>query len=454
MTEAAGEKQASRGRFSFAWLAPRSPDAWMWLETVAITLIVIGLGWWASPEDPFFVKAQFPWVWLGPVLVAQRYGVLPGVGASALLLAGWYLHAPEGLEAELPKLYFLGGLLLVLLCGEFSGVWQTRLRRLSEINVYLEDRIERITKRLYLLRLSHDRLEQDLLARPTTLRDALAELRQRIAADTGSGPLGGAQVFLEFVAQQCQLEVAAIYVAQWDLDRHYERVAALGDPPPLRRDDPLLVFAQERRGLAHVQTAEVDREIPTDHLVVVPIVASDRRVLGMLVVTRMPFFALNEDTLQTLAVMISAYADGITAAGSVLPVLRAHPGCPIDFAEELVKLLRLQRDFGIASHIVLLTFGEHPERSDMFQNVLRAKRGPDLIWAVENLLGRSFILNLMPLAGQAAVEGYLVRVESMLRESFGADLDALHVSFHAIALSETEPLAVARRLMLKDPRHA
>ena len=455
MTNGAGEKQtASKVRFSLAWLRPRSRGAWQWIETVLITLVAMGFGWWASPEDPFFIQSQFPWVWLGPVLIAQRYGVLAGTGSATLLLAGWYLHAPEGLEAEIPKLYFLGGLLLVLLCGEFSGSWQMRLRRLAEINRYLEDRIERVTKRLYLMRLSHDRLEQDLLSRPTTLRDALAELRQRIAAAGGEGPLGGAQIVLEFIAQQCQLEVAAIYAARWDLDRHYERVAAIGEPVPLRRDDPLLAFAQERRQLAHVQANEAGRTLPSDHLVVAPVVTSDKRVLGMLVVTRMPFFALSEDTLQMLAVLLSAYADGIAASGAVIPVLRAHPGCPVDFAEELVKLERIQREFGIASHIVLLVFGDHPERLDMFQHVLRAKRGPDVIWAIENLHERSFVLNLMPISGAAAIEGYLVRIESLLRENFGADLAALRVSSHAIVLSETDPLQVARRLMLKGAKHA
>jgi len=435
-------------RFSPALLAPRLRGAWLWVETVAITLIAMGLGWWVSPEDPFFMNASFPWVWLGPVLVAQRYGVLPGTASAALLLAGWYLQAPQGLSAPVPKLYFLGGLLLVLLCGEFSGAWQTRLRRLEEINRYIEDRIERLTKRLYLLRLSHDRLEQDLLLRPTTLRDALAELRLRIAGG-GGGPLGGAQIALEFFAQQCQLEVAAIYAIRDGDERRYERVAAIGEPGPLRDDDSLLAFAEKNRQLAHVQTNELSRSMPSEHLVVAPIVTSDKQLLGMLVVTRMPFFALKEDTLQTLAVLLSAYADGVASAGPVRPILLAHPGCPVYFAEELVKLQRIQRDFGVPSHIVMIAFGPHPERRDMYEHVLRAKRGPDVIWPIEEH-GGSYLICLMPLAGKAAVAGYLARVDRLLRESFGAEMQVLRITHHTVALSEPDPLAVVRRLMPKE----
>ena len=91
---------------------------------------------------------------------------------------------------------------------------------------------------------------------------------------------------------------------------------------------------------------------------------------------------------------------------------------------------------------------------DMFQQVLRAKRGPDMIWAIENFLDRSFIINLMPLAGSAAIEGYIVRIQTLLRENFGGDMTSLRITSHAVALSETQPLAAVRRLMLKGTRDA
>ena len=129
------------------------------------------------------------------MLVAMRYGVLAGRRRRRAAVPGWAAMQPDPFMAEIPKLYFLGGLLMTMVCGEYSGNWRTRLRRTSEINAYLEDRIERITKRLYLLRLSHDRLEQDLLSRPTTLRDAITELRRRIAGRAGRTELAGRDRF-------------------------------------------------------------------------------------------------------------------------------------------------------------------------------------------------------------------------------------------------------------------
>ena len=426
-------------------------SAWgIWTETVVFALGAVLIGRWVSPHDPLFIDSQFPWSWFAPVLVAMRYGVGPGVVGAALLFLGWSVLQPDPLHADIPKLYFLGGLLLTMICGEYSGNWQTRLRRNSEINLYLEDRVERILKRLYLVRLSHDRLEQDLLSRPTTLRDAISDLRRRIAGRTGEGPLPGGADLLGFLAQASQLDVAALYART--ADGGYVRVAALGDPPPLDGADPLVAFAEERGQLAHVQVAELDKTLPTPHLVVAPVVNSAREHLGLLVVTRMPFFALNEDALSTLSVLVSAYADGVSMSKLVVPILAEYPGCPIDFAEELVKLTRIQREFGVESRIVMLVFDRHPERLDLFRHVLRNRRGPDVIWNIENLLERSFIITLMPIAGEAAVEGYLLRMQNSLRETFGGDFGTLAIRTMVVSLEDPDPLAAVKWLMSRIPR--
>ena len=439
----AGEAPASR------WLIPRFGGVWIWAETVVITVMAMGLSALADPADPFHVRAQFPWPWFAPVLVALRYGVMPGVAASALLLIGWYGWAPKEPDMDLPKLYFLGGLLLAMVCGEYSGLWRTRLRRLAELNLYLEDRVERVTKRFYLLRLSHDLLEQDMLTKPTTLRDALTELRRRVAASAGGVPLPGAQVLLEFLAQTCQLEVAAIYGPGPEPERGFKRAAAIGAPPPLKEDDALLLQAQANATLAHVQSDAVGKLLPTEHLVIAPIIASDKRQLGVLAISRMPFFALNEETMQTLAVLLSAYADGVTAADQVLPLVSSYPGLPIDFAEELVKLTRIQREFKLSSHIVVLEFGAHPSRLDLFNHVLRQRRTPDVIWSIDNILGRSILINLMPLAGAASVDGYLLRTETALQEIFGGNFEALGIRAFVVALSDPEPLTSIKRILMR-----
>ena len=60
-------------------------------ETLLLPLLAIGLGLLWAPQDPLQVQAGFPWPWLAPVVLALRYGPIPGLGGAAVLLVGWLM---------------------------------------------------------------------------------------------------------------------------------------------------------------------------------------------------------------------------------------------------------------------------------------------------------------------------------------------------------------------------
>lgn len=430
-----------------ALFSPLLANRWLWVEAIVIPVLGIALCWLASPEDPFFInKGEFPWTWFAPILVALRYGVMAGITASAILLIGWFLLGPAG--AAFPKLYFLAGVILVMIAGEFSTTWRTRLRRVGELNAYLTERFTRIMNQLNVLRLSHDALEHDLITQPATLRDALYELRMLMAvrqpSTTGTN-LPAAQEILVLLAHHCQLEAAAVYEIEGG---SYVQRAKLGEPPMVKTNDSLLEYALEKRTLAHLQTEDVGKEIPTEHLVVAPILTSGDQLLGVVVVTRMPFFALNEDTLRTLSLLLGLYADSVVVSDSVGQVMTHVPGVTYDFADELVKLQRLQRDFGINSHCVVLQFGPHAERVDMILFATRLRRRFDVQWQFGGGERQSTgIANLMPLASDTAVRGYLERMEGALKDRFGGDFESLQVRPYVISLEQHDPLAVLGRIV-------
>ncbi|MGZ5091638.1 MAG: PelD GGDEF domain-containing protein [Burkholderiales bacterium] len=430
-----------------ALFSPLLANRWLWLEAIVIPIIGLGLCYLASPQDPFFInKGEFPWTWFAPVLVALRYGVMAGVTSSAILLIAWFLLA--GPDVEFPKLYFLAGLVLVMISGEYSTTWRTRLRRVGELNAYLTERFTRIMNQLNVLRLSHDQLEHDLITQPATLRDALYELRTLMAAHTSGAVLPAAQEILVLLSQHCQLEAAAIYEI---VGGDYILRARLGDPPPVKSDDSLLEYALEKRTLAHLQTEGLGAELPTEHLVIAPVITSGDQLLGVLVVTRMPFFALNEDTLRTVSLLLGLYADSVVVSGEVSEVMSRVPRCPYDFSDELVKLMHMQRQYGINSHIVVLQFGPHPERIDMILFATRLRRRFDVQWQFGGRdVESTGIANLMPLASEAAVRGYLERMEVALRERFGGSFEALRVRPYVISLEQHDPLAVLGRIVTED----
>ena len=427
-----------------ALFSPLLANRWLWLEAIVIPVIAIALCYLASPRDPFFInKGEFPWPWFGPVLVALRYGVMAGITSSGILLIAWFLLA--GPNVEFPKLYFLAGLVLVMIAGEYSTTWRTRLRRVGELNAYLTERFTRIMNQLNVLRLSHDQLEHDLITQPATLRDALYELRVVMGKNASGAVLPAAQQILVLLSHHCQLEAAALYEIVGD---GYVARAKLGDPPPLRHSDSLLEYALTKRTLAHLQTEGLGTELPTEHLVIAPVITSGDHLLGVLAVTRMPFFALNEDTLRTLSLLLGLYADSVIVSNEVGEVMSRVPGGPYEFADELVKLMHMQKQHGINSHVVVLQFAAHPERIDMILYAMRLRRRFDVQWQFgASDAASTGIANLMPLATDAAVRGYLERMEVALRERFGGSFEALRVRTYVVSFEQHDPLGVLGRIV-------
>ena len=97
-----------------------------------------------------------------------------------------------------------------MLVGEFSSLWRARTRRAEAVQYYLDQRLEHLIRQYYLLRLSHDRLEQELIGRPMSMRDALKTLRGLSGSDDE------AQILLRLLAQYCQISSAALHPVRDD----------------------------------------------------------------------------------------------------------------------------------------------------------------------------------------------------------------------------------------------
>ena len=426
--------------------------AWTWFETLALTLLAAAIGYWADPSNPFFIRAEFPWLALAPALLALRYGVLPGLASCATLAALWYgaRHA-DLVPGPAPTGSLLGVLILTMVCGEFAGLWTARLRRLEMSSRYLDERLDRITRQHYLLMLSHDRLEQDQFSRPVTLRAALARIRVLAASApveaAGRETFPGLAEMLDLLAQFCQLEVASFHpLASGGPDSVI--LTAIGSARPLAVNDPLVGYCVEKRELSHVQMSELRGAAHSRYLIVAPVATSDGRLIALLAVEQMPFLALNAEALATLSVLLGYYADALAVSRAARVIQRALPGCPLDFADELNRCHRMWAEARVYSSLLLVKFGSHPE-SEAFAKVIRREfRDLDIVWEVAQPRGTVF-LTLMPLAGPAGVEGCIARLESALDQRHQVNFDAARIAPYSRQLGDEDPF-VTLKLMLED----
>lgn len=434
-------------------LAPQQLVSSMrWLEVLCIPLLVVGMAWQWSPQDPLLLKAAFPWLWFAPTLVALRYGVMPGLISGMVLLANWLLANAWEVAAiagtDFPRDYFFGGGLLILLTGEFSDVWRDRIARMDETNLYVTERLSRLTKRHLLLNISHDRMEQEMLARPGSLRDALASLRNVVLmSDKTHCALPGLPELLNLLAQYINIDAAAVYLVEESNGRIVlgAMEQSIGTPQPLEADDELFQLMVETRTMAHVAGGDVSRERQSKQLIVAPLIASNSQIVGVLAVTKLPFYSLNVESLQMMAVTLGYYADHIMNTDDVARLRKDLPTIPVPYAEELARMVRLQRKVGITSHIVVMTFtGSFKEEIPM--QFLRIKRGLDLYWQ-SYVEGNPVIAILMPFASPSAKDGFFQRLEGWLQSTFGGNSDTLHIHYRVIDLSVEDPVPALVKVM-------
>ncbi|AJY27245.1 hypothetical protein BTM_6123 (plasmid) [Burkholderia thailandensis 34] len=421
------------------------------VETVLMIVIANGAGYWLRPSDPQLVHTEFPWMWLVVLLASLRYGTLLGLLAGCLSMVAWVVHSPA--SGEFPIQYFAGGLIMTIIAGHFGDTWSSRITRAAARNDYLNDRLIALTHSHYLLRLSHDRLEMDLFSKPATLRESISALRELAAhasdADqTGSsGELSGAAELLDYVARSCQIEVAAFYPVRGGKVSGVA-LAQIGNAFELDVGDVLIRQAIDTLGIAHLKIGDAV-VLDSQYIACAPAMSADGVLRAILVVKRMPFLALNFDNLQFLLVLLCYYADGVEHSALVSDMVRVLPGCPMEFAQEFGRLARLQRQAGVTSSVVVLTFPCTEAGEELIEFVTRRRRSLDVAWRIQTG-AREFLVNLMPDTDAAGVEGYLARIEHELGSQFSTTLENAGVGVHSLHLEGGASAASLHHLLQRS----
>ena len=392
------------------------------VETLVWPAAFVALGWFSNPGNPFFVNDGFPWPWLGPWLIAMRYGSGYGAAATLLLLGAWGVLAPS---VEFPRLYFLGGAITTLIAGEFGGYWGLRATRLREAVRYLNDKVDRLTRRLYLVKLSHDELEYELVDRPGTLRDALIDLRVLMEQEQrnrkgASNPLPGAQLILDFIGHHCRIESAAIYQVRVFPEIKMWRVARIGQVVDPKPDDPMVVRAVETGRLLHLQDTMLDEAHRSALIAAAPITDSEQDTVGLLAVSSMPFSALTTENLQTIGILLESYADYVRLDRLTADSSGIWPEAPKGLVGEIAWLSRLQQNFDLQSYCVIWRV-DHPDRVKIISELQQLHMRGEVAWRwpTDRNLAPVCVIALVPFAGAAQTLVYKQRILQGITRSFG-----------------------------------
>ncbi|WEN15822.1 PelD GGDEF domain-containing protein [Rhodanobacter sp. AS-Z3] len=415
------------------------------IESVALPLLMLALLYlWGD------VRFNYPWWWLAPLAIALRYGLAYGIGAGLVVVFGnfaeiWLL----GLTREQPGGEIIGGLIATYLAGLYTTHAQSRLVEANSSLEYLEQRLESLTRVFYVTRLSHSRLEENLLTKSYDLRSALDAIARELAT---FGPIkerlpqAPLQHVLQLLAYYGRLGTCGVYQV---IDNRVspEPLAFHGLRFSLELADPLITCVVENQRLAYYSVDQILAGETSAYRVVLPMTAADDTMLAVVVVQDLPLLAVEEENLLTLAAMTAFMADAMRAGQLSHAVRQVVPTCPVEFALEWFRLGHLRHVAGVHSSWVLLLPGAQAA-ADVVDTVLATRRGLDQYWRSPLASAQSGLLILLALSGEGPTQGFLQRINTMCREQLGGDLQQLG---WVVQLGQVERGSGAELLQLIEP---
>ena len=403
-------------------LAPRASGAVSWLETWLLSGLAIALGYWLTPDDPLMVDGSFPWPVMAPLLLGMRYGFMRGLVSAVLPILALiaYHRYGYGLYPEMPASFIVGVLISGMLVGEFRDIWERRLERLDMANDYRQLRLDEFTRAHYILRISHDRLEQRVAGSDQSLRSSLVGLRNQLRRlPRGNDPLVAlAEPVLSLLAQYGAFRTAGLYRVSEGLVAPAP-LSAVGEVGPMSGQDLLMRMCLQRGELVSIREQLLERGEHRQHSqyqLCVPLIDTEGRILAVLAVEQMPFFAFNDRVFGLLAILAGHIADLILNDPKTLQLQDLDSQ---EFSKNLKRSLIDAQRHGLDASLFALEVTDSSHSDELLRLIEGSRRGLDLQLKVINQRANTCVLVLLPLTSSEGAQGYLFRLNTLLSERFG-----------------------------------
>ena len=414
-----------------------------WIESLVISLLFIVIS--EMLHDPLSLKSPFPWIWFAPVLIALRYGLWPSQFSLLLLLFSYLNKDPTPLTTIPFQLFILGGFVLTMVCIMFQIGWSKRVNDSNKVSKYLQKRIQTIAYSYKIVSLAYQRIEQNYIIKPVSIRSSLAELRELLAKNNERQYEHIYNRLLNILALQCSLEIAAIFPVK-NNQVIGDSIVSIGKINLPKPNDYLIKECIQNKAITYVKAKEILNNKTTDNLVVAPFINQENQIYALLVIEAMPFLSLTDENIETINLLLQYFLEGNTVRNADI-ILKQYPDCPVTFANELQRLTNLQKNTGQDSSVVAFILLQNPKQDDYLFRLQQEKRGIDSSWEViQN--NKKILLILMPITYHAGIEGYKMRINITLENEFGTSLNKDNIRFKSCQISSlTNPVILLRDLL-------
>jgi hypothetical protein len=389
------------------------------IELLFFACLLPVAGVFAFPNNPTGLASGFPWVVVGSIIFAARYG--SGWGVSCAIVTGLILQAPVEAYASLAAQHgtlALGTVIISMVVGDASSTWRKRSRNSEAENEYLRHRLKEFSTDYHVLKVSHGLLEEYMAGQRLSLREALQRLKPVLTSNKNGMEAGGE--LMAIFSHFCSIQVAGLYAMGDDGKIDTQPVAKHGDMIELSIFDTLLRTAVDKKEMVSIKLESLaENHHQNSLLAVVPLVDTDGHVHGVLAVKDMHFMAFQQENLNLLSLLGFYVGDQLTRSrGEALS--RADW-----FLAELDTVLRFAHSHNTESSLLALKFLNIEQAADAAVYVSESIRSLDASWIVTHDDGASVLCLLLPLMSETQCVAFIHRMNRQVDGKYSNTLDSM-----------------------------
>lgn len=371
----------------------------LFIEVIALTLLFVGFGFLFNKTDPLYLNTPYSPIQLLVLVFTLYYGILHGVITFIfIILLSSILYSLSDIS-----LISLGwNLVIVLTAGEFKYYWHKRIDEIEKERIYYEEHINSLRRSYYILKLSHEQLENNFILRPFSMRQLFEELRKKLLITKDEHEI--MSFLLNILVQNFNVYRAEIY--KGNIDKGFTIIASTDNDlnKKLDMNNTVVKDAIEEENTHYISPKLATKFLSQNNedpvLAVVFTKAYDADYL--VVIKDIPFINLNSETLNYIYILLKYIVDDFEVIRNV--DIDTHI-CDIDFIKELYKMYKLHSEFGTESSVVIFNTKTYHTK-EIKEKIEHLVRPLDRIC----ILNDKKIAILLPLTKRTGAESFINRI--------------------------------------------
>lgn len=369
-------------------------------EAIIILSLLYAVGFFMSKEDPLFLDSEYGLALnLIPLtLLTLFYGFLSGliyVGLFSIALLATYQNFQNSYHVLIMLFY-------LLLFTEFHFFWNKRIQTFKEKFEYINTKLRDVARSLYMLKVSHDRLESYHLGKPVSIRGVIEELTKDLISGLDLDSAMKRGVFL--ICNLYMVEKACLYKYE---DNHFTEILRIGDFESLEMEDPLVRQSLQDSEVVYVPASSIEDD--TKYLCSIPLYR-DKRLSYLFVIESMPFFNLNSENVLGMSMILQYINLEYSSVEGLRPLIEKFSGVSLEMLKEINRAIKLRERYGVNSSVVAYVFSTFNEGAYTF--IADSVRAMDVV----SRYGRNSILVFLPFTDPLGASTFVKRTENRMKE--------------------------------------